>query len=114
MAVYSASKGGLVALGAATAYDFLHHRIRVNTVVPGGGGIVTGMSLGRVGGDQSRFGQGAPGTAAGRAVNGEDIANVVAFLISPEAETISGTIIDVGCFADQGGPVPAKPATHTI
>jgi NAD(P)-dependent dehydrogenase (short-subunit alcohol dehydrogenase family) len=114
MAVYSASKGGLVALGAATAYDFLHHRIRVNTVVPGGGGIVTGMSLGRVGGDQSRFGQGAPGTAAGRAVNGEDIANVVAFLISPEAETISGTIIDVGCFADQGGPVPAKAATHTI
>jgi NAD(P)-dependent dehydrogenase (short-subunit alcohol dehydrogenase family) len=114
MAVYSASKGGLVALGAATAYDFLHHRIRVNTVVPGGGGIVTGMSLGRVGGDRSRFGQGAPGTAAGRAVNGEDIANVIAFLISPEAETISGTIIDVGCFADQGGPVPAKPATHTV
>jgi hypothetical protein len=46
-------------------------------------------------------------------VNGEDIANVIAFLISPEAETISGTIIDVGCFADQGGPVPAKPATQT-
>ncbi|NOJ45906.1 SDR family oxidoreductase [Bradyrhizobium sp. WSM 1744] len=114
MAVYSASKGGLVALGAATAYDFLHHRVRVNTVVPGGGGIVTGMSLGRVGGDPSRFGQGAPGTAAGRSVNGEDVANVVAFLISPEAETISGTIIDVGCFAHQGGPVPAKSATHTV
>jgi NAD(P)-dependent dehydrogenase (short-subunit alcohol dehydrogenase family) len=114
MAAYSASKGGLVALGTATAYDFLHHRIRVNTVVPGGGGIVTGMSLGRVGGDSSRFGRGAPGTAAGRAVNGEDVANVVAFLMSPEAETISGTIIDVGCFANQGGPVPTKPATHTI
>jgi NAD(P)-dependent dehydrogenase (short-subunit alcohol dehydrogenase family) len=113
MAAYSASKGGLVALGAATAYDFLHHRIRVNTVVPGGGGIVTGMSLGRVRGDRSRFGQGAPGTAAGRAVNGEDIASVIAFLISPEAETISGTIIDVGCFANQGGPVPAKPAIQT-
>jgi len=27
------------------------------------------------------------------------------------AETISGTVIDVGCFAHQGGPVPAKPAT---
>jgi NAD(P)-dependent dehydrogenase (short-subunit alcohol dehydrogenase family) len=111
MAAYSASKGGLFALGAAIAYDFLHQRIRVNTVVPGGGGIVSGMSLGRVGGDMTRLGHGAPGTAAGRPATGDDVANVVAFLISPEAEAISGTIIDVGCFAHQGGPVPAKPAS---
>jgi NAD(P)-dependent dehydrogenase (short-subunit alcohol dehydrogenase family) len=110
MAVYSASKGGLFALGAAIAYDFLHDRIRVNTVIPGGGGIVSGMSLGRLGGDASRLGKGAPGTAAGRVATGDDIANVVAFLLSPEAETLSGTVIDVGCFAHQGGPVPAKPA----
>jgi NAD(P)-dependent dehydrogenase (short-subunit alcohol dehydrogenase family) len=111
MAAYSASKGGLFALGAATAYDFLHQRIRVNTVVPGGGGIVTGMSVGRVGGDIARLGQGAAGTAAGRPATGDDIANAVAFLISPEAEAISGAIIDVGCFAHQGGPAPAKPAS---
>lgn len=111
MAVYSASKGGLFALSAATAYDFLHDRIRVNTVIPGGGGIVSGMSLGRVGGDTSRLGKSAPGTAAGRVATGDDVANVVAFLLSPEAETISGTVIDVGCFAHQGGPVPAKPAS---
>jgi NAD(P)-dependent dehydrogenase (short-subunit alcohol dehydrogenase family) len=110
MAVYSATKGGLVALGTATAYDFLHHRVRINTVIPGGGGIVSGMSLGRVGGDRDRLGVGAPGTAAGRPATGDDIANVVAFLVSPEAETISGTVIDVGCFAHQGGPVPPKPA----
>jgi NAD(P)-dependent dehydrogenase (short-subunit alcohol dehydrogenase family) len=110
MAAYSASKGGLFALSAAMAYDFLHDRIRVNTVVPGGGGIVTGMSVGRVGGDMSRFAQGAAGTAAGRAATGDDIANAVAFLLSPEAEAISGTVIDVGCFANQGGPVPKKKA----
>jgi NAD(P)-dependent dehydrogenase (short-subunit alcohol dehydrogenase family) len=109
MAVYSASKGGLFALSTATAYDFLHDRIRVNTVIPGGGGIVSGMSLGRVGGDSSRIGKGAPGTAAGRVATGDDIANVVAFLLSPDAETLSGTVIDVGCFAHQGGPVPPKP-----
>jgi NAD(P)-dependent dehydrogenase (short-subunit alcohol dehydrogenase family) len=109
MAAYSASKGGVFALSAAMAYDFLHHRIRVNTVVPGGGGIVSGMSLGRVGGDLTQLGRGAPGTAAGRPATGDDIANAIAFLISPEAEAISGTIIDVGCFAHQGGPVPAKP-----
>src|SRR4029079_2529308 len=107
MAAYSASKGGVFALSAAMAYDFLHHRIRVNTVVPGGGGIISGMSLGRVGGDPARLGQGAPGTAAGRPATGEDIANAIAFLISPEAEAISGTVIDVGCFAHQGGPAPA-------
>jgi NAD(P)-dependent dehydrogenase (short-subunit alcohol dehydrogenase family) len=110
MAVYSASKGGVVALSAAMAYDFFHQRIRVNTVIPGGGGIVSGMSLGRVGGDAARFGKGAPGTVAGRVANGDDIANVVAFLLSAEAETLSGTVIDVGCFAGQGGPIPAKPS----
>jgi NAD(P)-dependent dehydrogenase (short-subunit alcohol dehydrogenase family) len=108
MAAYSASKGGVFALSAAMAYDFLHHRIRVNTVVPGGGGIVSGMSLGRVSGDMGKFGQGAAGTAAGRPATGDDVANVVAFLISPEAEAISGTVIDVGCFANQGGPVPKR------
>jgi len=110
MAVYSASKGGVVALSAEMAYDFFHRRIRVNTVIPGGGGIVSGMSLGRVGGDANRFGKGAPGTAAGRTATGDDIANVVAFLLSSEAGTLSGTVIDVGCFAQQGGPVPPKPA----
>ena len=110
MAVYSATKGGLFALGTAMAYDFLHHRIRVNTVVPGGGGIVSGMSLGRVGGDAARVNKGV-GTAAGRAVAGDDVANAVAYLISDEAEAVSGTVIDVGCFSHQGGPVPSRPAS---
>jgi NAD(P)-dependent dehydrogenase (short-subunit alcohol dehydrogenase family) len=108
MAAYAASKGGIFALSASMAYDHLHDRIRVNTVVPGGGGIVSGMSLGRVGGDMSKFGKGMPGTAAGRAATGEDVAHAVAFLLSDEAATISGTVIDVGCFASQGGPVPLK------
>jgi NAD(P)-dependent dehydrogenase (short-subunit alcohol dehydrogenase family) len=108
MAAYAASKGGIFALSASMAYDHLHERIRVNTVVPGGGGIVSGMSLGRVGGDAGKFGKDAPGTAAGRAASGEDVAYAVAFLLSEEAATISGTVIDVGCFANQGGPVPRK------
>lgn len=110
MAAYSTSKGGLLALSAALAYDHLHQRVRVNTVVPGGGGIITGMSLGRMGENAHLFGKGAVGSAAGRPVTGDDVANVCAFLLSPEAETLSGTVIDVGCFAHQGGPVPAKPA----
>ena len=108
MAAYAASKGGVFALSAATAYDFFHDRVRVNTVVPGGGAIVSGMSLGRVGGDPARLGRDAPGSAAGRPVEGSDIANTVAFLISDEAAAISGTVVDVGCFAHQGGPIKRK------
>lgn len=108
MAAYSASKGAIFALSAALAYDHFHQHVRVNTVLPGGGGIVSGMSVGRVGGDPAKLNPGA-GTVAGRAATGEDLANAVAFLLSPEAAAISGTVIDVGCFAHQGGPIPAKP-----
>lgn len=110
MAIYAATKGAIFALSAAMAYDFFHQHIRVNTVVPGGGGIVTGMSLGRMGANAANFGKNAVGTAAGRPATGADIGNAVAFLISDEAATISGTVIDVGCFANQGGPMPPKPA----
>jgi NAD(P)-dependent dehydrogenase (short-subunit alcohol dehydrogenase family) len=109
MAAYAASKGAILALTMAMAYDHFHDRVRVNLAIPGGGGIVSGMSVGRFGGDVDAFlRKPAPGTAAGRPATGRDLANAVAFLLSDEAATISGTVIDVGCFAHQGGPVPPK------
>lgn len=110
MAAYAASKGAIVALSMAMAYDHFHDRVRVNVAIPGGGGIVSGMSVGRMGGDVDAFvRKSAPGTAAGRPATGRDLANAVAFLLSDEAATISGTVVDVGCFAHQGGPIPPKP-----
>jgi NAD(P)-dependent dehydrogenase (short-subunit alcohol dehydrogenase family) len=108
MAAYSASKGGLHALTTALAYDFFNAHIRVNTVIPGGGGIVSGMSVGRVGGDVRNLDPNVPGTAAGRVATGTDLAHAIAFLLSDEASVISGTVIDVGCFANQGGPIPKR------
>lgn len=109
MAAYAASKGAILALSMAMAYDHFHDRVRVNVAIPGGGGIVSGMSVGRTGGDVDAFvRKPAPGTAAGRPATGRDLANAVAFLLSDEAVAISGTVIDVGCFAHQGGPVPPK------
>jgi NAD(P)-dependent dehydrogenase (short-subunit alcohol dehydrogenase family) len=65
MAAYAASKGGLLALSAALAYDHFADHVRINTVIPGGGGIVAGMSLGRVGGDIAKIkARKAAGTAA--------------------------------------------------
>lgn len=112
MAAYAASKGALNALAQAMAYDHFHDRIRVNTVIPGGGGIVSGMSVGRVGGDPADLSRDVPGTVAGRVANGQDLASAVAFLLSEEAAAISGTVVDVGCFFHQGGPVPRAKATR--
>lgn len=110
MAAYAASKGAIVALSMSMAYDHFHDGVRVNVAIPGGGGIVSGMSVGRMGGDVDAFTRKpAPGTAAGRPATGRDLANAVAFLLSDEAATISGTVIDVGCFAHQGGPIPPRP-----
>lgn len=110
MAAYAASKGAIVALSAAMAYDHFHQHVRVNVAIPGGGGIVSGMSVGRVGGDLDAFkSRPTAGTVAGRSATGTDLANAVAFLLSDDAATISGTVLDVGCFAHQGGPVPGKP-----
>lgn len=106
MAAYAASKGGVIALTMAMAYDHFHQHVRVNAVIPGGGGIISGMSVGRHGGDADTFKRKpAIGTVAGRPANGTDVANAIAFLLSEESVTISGTIVDVGCFSGQGGPV---------
>lgn len=106
MASYAASKGGLVAFSAALALDHFHDHIAVNTVIPGGGGIVTGMSLGRSGGDVDKLRANAVGNVAGRHTTGDDVAKAVGFLLSDDAEAISGTVIDVGCFAQQGSAHP--------
>lgn len=110
MAAYSSSKAAIVGLSMAMAYDHFHDHVRVNVAIPGGGGIVSGMSVGRTGGDVEAFRKKpVPGTVAGRPGTGQDLANAVAFLLSDEAAAISGTVIDVGCFAHQGGPIPSKP-----
>lgn len=112
MAAYAASKGGVLALAQAMAYDHFHDHIRVNTVIPGGGGIVSGMSIGRVGDDPANLAKDVPGTVAGRVATGSDLADAISFLLSDKSQTISGTVVDVGCFFHQGGPVPRRPASR--
>ncbi len=109
MAAYASSKGAILALSTAMAYDHFHDHVRVNVAIPGGGGIVSGMSVGRVGGDTDAFkSRKVAGTVAGRPATGTDLAYAVAFLLSDEAATVSGTVIDVGCFANQGGPLVTR------
>ena len=111
MAAYAASKGGLFALGAAMAYDHFHQGVRVNTVVPGGGGIPTGISLSRFGGTAGRLRPPSPSRLGGRPSGHARwtwaMRSPSSFPTTPLA--ITGTVVDVGAMANQGGPLPARP-----
>lgn len=109
MAAYAASKAAVHALTTSMAYDHFSDQVRVNTVIPGGGGIPSGISLSRFGGSAADY-LALPhtGSVAGRPVKPQDVGQAVAFLLGPEAAAVSGTVIDVGCMANQGGPLPAQ------
>ena len=106
MLAYATSKGGLIAFNQALALDVFQYKIRVNALIPGGGGIVTPMALERFQGSQEALQAKAVGSVAGRPIHGGDMADAIEFLISDAAQTISGTIIDVGCFHHQGSSAP--------
>lgn len=106
MLAYATSKGGLIAFNQALALDLFQYKIRVNALIPGGGGIVTPMALERFNGSQEALQAKAVGSVAGRPIHGGDMADAVNFLISDAAQTISGTVIDVGCFHHQGSSTP--------
>ena len=101
LAAYAASKGGLHALTMALAKDHLADRIAVNMVIPGG--VRSGMVEADPIPDFDRI---ASQTASGEVTRPDDIAAAVAFLLSDEARQVSGTVLDVGCFAGQGSMPP--------
>lgn len=90
-AAYSASKGGVVMLTRTLAVEFAERGVRVNAVAPGGVDTPLISSF-RLPEDASRrlvgrmippFGMAQP----------EEIAAVVAFVVSPDASAMSGAIV---------------------
>jgi NAD(P)-dependent dehydrogenase (short-subunit alcohol dehydrogenase family) len=91
-AAYCASKGGLVLLTRSLAIDHGPDGIRVNCVCPGL--IDTEMAdwIRHDPAAMATFGAGAP---AGRIGTPEEIAHAVAFLASPDASYLQGTVMMV-------------------
>jgi 3-oxoacyl-[acyl-carrier protein] reductase len=87
---YAAAKGGLVAFTRACAVELAPKNIQVNAVLPGM--IETKMSQ-RV--RRSAGKQILERIPAGRLGSPEDIAGLVAFLATPEADYITGQAICV-------------------
>jgi NAD(P)-dependent dehydrogenase (short-subunit alcohol dehydrogenase family) len=95
-AAYAASKAGLVNLGRALAAEWGPLGVRVNTVVPG----LTDTAQPRAVKSDADFVAAAETTPLRRLSTPEDIAAMVAFLLSDEAASITGQ-----AFAVNGGRI---------
>lgn len=92
-AVYSAAKGGVIAFTKAGAREMARHRVNVNCVSPGPTDTALFAS---VGGDDPKLREALiRAIPFRRLADPSDVANMVAFLASEEADFVTGQTVSV-------------------
>lgn len=90
-AAYTASKGAVTMLTRSAAFETAPYGIRVNAVAPGA--TATGMNADLRENDPDRWREMLAGTPMGRHAQPEEIASVIAFLVSDEASYVTGAVV---------------------
>lgn len=89
---YNASKGAVAALTRSLAVDLAPHRVRVNAVAPG---WVRTPATEEIVADVEEWSKHRSRIPFDRPAEPEEIANVVAFLLSDQASYMSGAVVPV-------------------
>ncbi len=92
-AAYSASKGAIVQLTRVLAVEFAARGVRVNAVAPGA--VITGFLDGLVPNSRQLLASFGPQHPIGRSAQPEEIAEVIAFLASPQSSFMTGAVVMV-------------------
>ena len=95
-ALYSASKGAVLALTLAMAADHLRDGIRVNCVCPGTAATPwIGRLLAQADDPEAEASALAARQPIGRLVTADEIATAIVYLANPSASSTTGTVLDV-------------------
>ncbi len=90
---YAASKGAIVQITKALAVEYAACGIRVNAVAPGA--VVTGFLEGSAVDSRALLESFGPHHPIGRSARPEEIAEVIAFLASPQSSFMTGAVVMV-------------------
>lgn len=88
---YSAAKAGLIGLTRTAAREWARHRVNVNAVAPG---LIDGTGLTATK-PPELIAQVAAQVPLGRAGTPQDVAAAVAFLASPDADYVTGQVLEI-------------------